>query len=243
MILKFLRCQTWNFTIVFDAKGKKKIKYEYELKARVKPAEEFIGFNSSDVIYLITPDRFANSDPYNDVVKGLKEERLIAENDYARHGGDIKGIRIIYLILDDMGFTAIWPCPLLTNDMPKTSYHGYAITDLYEIDPRFGPLKIMLSFLQRPMKKVSNLIMDQVANHCGSEHWWMKDLPFEDWINYQAGFEAGEETVYSNHKRTTNQDIYAAKIDANRNDQRLVCRYHARSESRQSIYGQLPYSK
>lgn len=201
-------------TLVFDTKGKKKIKYEYELKSRVKNADEFVGFNSSDVVYLITPDRFANSDPSNDVVKGLKEDWIDRKDDYARHGGDIKGISDHLSYIDDMGFTAIWPCPLLTNDMPKTSYHGYAITDLYEIDPRFGTLNDYIELSEKARERGIKLIMDQVANHCGSEHWWMKDLPFEDWINYQAGFEAGEPTVYSNHKRTTNQDIYAAKIDA-----------------------------
>ncbi len=203
-----------NFTIVFDTKGKKKVKYDYELKARSNSAEAFTGFNSSDVIYLITPDRFANAEPSNDIVKGLKESKIDRENDYARHGGDIKGITDHVSYISDMGFTAIWPCPLLTNDMPKTSYHGYAITDLYEIDPRFGTLDDYIELSYKASEKGIKLIMDQVANHCGSEHWWMKDLPFEDWINYQSKWKAGEKIVFSNHKRTTNQDIYAAKIDS-----------------------------
>ncbi len=202
------------FTIVFDTKGKKKIKHEYQLKARAKPSEEYVGFNSTDAIYMITPDRFANADPTNDIVKGLKELKIDRQNDYARHGGDIKGIIDHVSYIEDMGFTAIWPCPLLTNDMPKTSYHGYAITDLYEIDPRFGTLEDYIDLSSKASEKGIKLIMDQVANHCGSEHWWMKDLPFEDWVNYQSRFEAGEKPVFSNHKRTTNQDIYAAKIDS-----------------------------
>jgi len=201
-------------TFVFKAQGEKKIKYEYELKTRVKAAEDFIGFNSTDVIYLITPDRFANSDTTNDIVKGLKEDKINREDDYARHGGDIKGISNHLSYVEDMGFTAIWPCPLLTNDMPKTSYHGYAITDLYEIDPRFGTLDDYVDLSQKAHEKGIKLIMDQVANHCGSEHWWMKDLPFRDWVNYQTEYEAGENTIYSNHRRTTNQDIYASKIDS-----------------------------
>ncbi len=201
-------------SIVFDAKGKKKLKYDYELKERLRPSENFEGFNSSDVIYLITPDRFANADPANDIVKGLKEAKIDRKDDYARHGGDIQGITDHLSYISDMGFTAIWPCPLLTNDMPRTSYHGYAITDLYEIDPRFGSLEQYVELSSKASEKGVKLIMDQVANHCGIEHWWMKDLPFENWVNYQERFEAGEETVYSNHKRTTNQDIYAAKIDA-----------------------------
>ncbi len=206
--------QPGSFSIVFDTKGKKKIKHEYELKSRVKPAESYVGFNSSDVIYLITPDRFANGDPTNDIVKGLKESGVDRQNDYARHGGDIKGITDHIPYIKDMGFTAVWPCPLLTNDMPKTSYHGYAITDLYEIDPRFGTLEDYKELSLKMSEQGIKLIMDQVANHCGIEHWWMKDLPFEDWINYQSRFEAGEKPVFSNHKRTANQDMYAAKIDA-----------------------------
>lgn len=203
-----------SFNIVFDAKGKKKIKYSYELKSRVKKAEEFQGFNSSDVIYLITPDRFANSNPDNDVVAGLKEKAIDRKADYARHGGDIEGITKHLDYISDMGFTAIWSCPLLTNDMEAYSYHGYAITDLYQIDPRFGTLQDYVDLSLTADQKGVKLIMDQVANHCGLEHWWMKDLPFDDWINYQANYEAGEKTTYSNHRRTTNQDIYAAKIDA-----------------------------
>jgi len=203
-----------SFNIVFDAKGKKKIKYKYELKSRVKSAEEFQGFNSSDVIYLITPDRFANSNPDNDIVAGLKETAINREDDYARHGGDIQGITEHLDYISEMGFTAIWSCPLLINDMDAYSYHGYAITDLYQIDPRFGTIQDYVDLSTTANQKGVKLIMDQVANHCGSEHWWMKDLPFSDWINYQANYEAGKKTIYSNHRRTTNQDIYAAKIDA-----------------------------
>jgi len=203
-----------SFNIVFDTKGKKKIKYQYELKSRVKSAEEFQGFNSSDVIYLITPDRFANSNPDNDIVAGLKETAINREDDYARHGGDIQGITEHLDYISEMGFTAIWSCPLLINDMDAYSYHGYAITDLYQIDPRFGTMQDYVDLSTTANQKGVKLIMDQVANHCGSEHWWMKDLPFSDWINYQANYEAGKKTIYSNHRRTTNQDIYAAKIDA-----------------------------
>ena len=203
-----------SFTIIFDTKGKKKIKYQYDLKPRVKPSEEFIGFNSSDVIYLITPDRFANAEPENDIVSGLKESQINRDDDYARHGGDIKGITNNLPYISDMGFTAIWSTPVLINDMDQWSYHGYAITDLYKIDPRFGTLEQYVDLSSKATEKGVKLIMDQIANHCGIEHWWMKDLPFEDWINYQAKFEAGEKTVYSNHKRTTNQDMYAAKIDS-----------------------------
>lgn len=215
----FIDLQIWptaeagTFELTFSAKGKKKLKHPYELKKRNISSEKFKGFDSSDVIYLITPDRFANGDPSNDIVKGLKEHRIDRKDDYARHGGDIKGITKHLDYIEKMGFTAIWSCPLLTNDMSRTSYHGYAITDLYQIDPRFGNLNNYLDLSKQASERGMKIIMDQVANHCGSEHWWMKDLPFSDWVNYQKPFKEGEQTTYSNHRRTSNQDIYASEID------------------------------
>ena len=145
---------------------------------------------------------------------GLLSESTINRNDdYARHGGDIKGMAEHINYINDMGFTAIWSCPLLTNDMPRSSYHGYAITDYYEIDPRYGTLDDYLVLSSKLSKKGMKLIMDQVINHCGSEHWWMKDLPFKDWLNYQENFENKGKLITSNHRRTTNQDSYASKVD------------------------------
>ncbi|CAH8283660.1 glycosidase [Mariniflexile fucanivorans] len=208
-----------SFNIVFKFKNGKVIKQTYKLKERLKPSEEFIGFNSSDVIYLITPDRFSNGKNSNDIDKNLLEKSIDRTNDYARHGGDIKGITNHLDYMERMGFTAIWPCPLLTNDMPNGSYHGYAMTDFYEIDPRFGTLEEYLELSNSAQKKGIKLIMDQVANHCGLEHWWMKDLPFKDWVNYQKNYEDNKRnwsdkvTITSNHRRTSNQDPYASKKD------------------------------
>ena len=208
-----------SFNIVFKFKNGKVLKQPYKLKERLKPAEEFIGFNSSDVIYLITPDRFSNGKNSNDIDKNLLEKSIDRTNDYARHGGDIKGITNHLDYMERMGFTAIWPCPLLTNDMPNGSYHGYAMTDFYEIDPRFGTLEEYLELSNSAQKKGIKLIMDQVANHCGLEHWWMKDLPFKDWVNYQKNYEDNKRnwsdkvTITSNHRRTSNQDPYASKKD------------------------------
>ncbi len=100
--------------------------------------------------------------------------------------------------------------------MPKGSYHGYAITDYYQVDPRFGTLDDYKELADKLREKGMKLIMDQVANHCGLEHWWMKDLPFDDWVNYQKNYENNIENwdykvITSNHRRTTNQDIYASK--------------------------------
>lgn len=201
------------FTINFKRKGGKNLKFIYELKQREKSAEEYVGFNHTDAVYLITPDRFANGDPSNDVVKGLKEAKMNRDNNYARHGGDIQGIIDHLDYISGMGFTSIWSSPLLTNDMNSSSYHGYAITDFYEVDPRFGTLDLYKELSQKASKKGVGLIMDMIANHCGSEHWWMKDLPFKDWLNYQELYENGQDIPTSNHRRTTNQDLYASKLD------------------------------
>ena len=201
------------FDIIFKFKNGKKKNHTYELKSRHKPSSAFIGFNSSDVIYLITPDRFSNGDPSNDIFMDLKEKTINRKDDYARHGGDIKGIIDHLDYIDEMGFTAIWSTPLLINDMERTSYHGYAITDLYQVDPRFGTLEEYIELSKKARNKGLKLVMDQVANHCGVEHWWMKDLPFKDWVNYQKDYEKNIATKYSNHRRTSNQDMYASRID------------------------------
>ena len=191
----------------------------YELKQRKKAASDFIGFDQSDVIYLITPDRFANGDPSNDQYTYLKETRVDRNDDYARHGGDIVGLINNLDYIADLGFTALWSSPLLINDMPEQSYHGYAMTDFYQVDPRFGSLAEYIDLARQAQKKGIKLIMDQVANHCGLNHWWMNDLPFSDWVNYQDRFEAGAPLINSNHRRTTNQDHYAAQYDKERMNQ------------------------
>lgn len=213
------------FNIVFTFEGGKELVHSYELKAREKSAEEYVGFNSSDVVYLITPDRYANANPENDLFENLNEKTINRKDDYARHGGDIEGITNHLDYIADMGFTAVWPSPLLTNDMPRQSYHGYAITDLYQVDPRFGTLDEYRKLADEGRKKGIKLVMDQVANHCGLEHWWMKDLPFEDWINYQENYEKNigdwnnEVNENTNHRRTVNQDSYASKVDKDRMSQ------------------------
>ena len=207
------------FNIVFTFENGENKTHTYQLKSRKKTPESYAGFNSSDAIYLITPDRFANGDSSNDQIDGLLEQEVNRKHDYKRHGGDIKGITNNLDYISDLGFTAIWPSPLLTNDMKEASYHGYAMTDFYQVDPRFGTLEEYKELASKMSEKGMKLIMDQVANHCGLEHWWMKDLPFKDWVNDQENYEKNKEnwsfkkTKTSNHRRTTNQDLYASKID------------------------------
>ena len=211
--LNIANASAGKFNINLELDNGTKLTQTYELKERTKPASDYVGFDSSDAIYLITPDRFANAKPENDINQNLQETTIDREDDYGRHGGDIAGITQHVDYIDDMGFTAIWSCPLLTNDMPQSSYHGYAITDYYEVDPRFGTFAEYKELADKADEKNIKLIMDQVANHCGLGHWWMKDLPFKDWVNYQEEFENNEKLTFSNHRRTSNQDLYAAQSD------------------------------
>jgi len=190
-----------------------KFDFEYELRDLEFGSEKIKGFNSGDAIYLITPDRFVNGDESNDRIPGLKEQEVDRSHDYKRHGGDIAGIIQSIPYLNDIGMTAVWSSPLLINDMAEQSYHGYAITDFYKVDPRFGSLEEYRLLADELRDRKMKLIMDQVNNHCGSNHWWMSDLPFSDWINGQEAFLTSGEISYSNHRRTTIQDPYAAQKD------------------------------
>jgi glycosidase len=213
------------FDIVFTFDDGSIKTHTYELKSREKSSDDYVGFNSTDAIYLITPDRFSNADESNDINQNLKDISLDRTNGYKRHGGDLQGIINHIDYIADLGFTAVWPTPVLTNDMPQASYHGYAITDYYQVDPRFGTLADYKNLADELRTKGMKLIMDQVANHCGLEHWWMKDIPFDDWINYQKQYEENIEnwdettTIGSNHRRTTNQDLYASEIDKKGNNE------------------------
>ncbi len=178
---------------------------DFELKERTAFSTERQGFDTSDVIYLITPDRFANGDKSNDNLSGYLD--LTSQAEYGRHGGDIQGIINHLDYIQKMGFTTIWPMPVEENNMPQWSYHGYAITDFYKIDPRFGSNELYRILSERAKEKGIKLVKDVVLNHCGNEHWWMKDLPTNDWINYGGKF------TNTNHRREVLRDIHAAESD------------------------------
>jgi glycosidase len=182
------------------------VRHPFHLQAREPGSAARKGFDPSDAIYLIVPDRFANGDPGNDTVAALREpaDRALPNG---RHGGDIAGISKNIGYIAGMGFTQLWSTPLLENDQPKFSYHGYAITDLYRIDPRFGSNEDYRALSRSARAKGVGLIMDVVLNHIGSSHWWMRDLPTPDWINH------GGEFAPTNHRRTTVQDPHAAPQD------------------------------
>ncbi|MCX6324092.1 MAG: glycoside hydrolase family 13 protein [Sphingobacteriales bacterium] len=197
------------FPIYFKKEEKVIYTYNYTLLKRSQDPSQFKGFNSSDAIYLIVPDRFVNADYSNDVVEGMKENKIDRNFPGGRHGGDIRGIINSLDYIKDMGFTVIWPTPLLENDMPAYSYHGYAITNHYRVDPRYGSLEEYKELSVKAKSKGIKFIFDEVLNHTGSNYWWMNDLPFKDWIN----FAPPQKFALTNHRRTVNQDKYAADFD------------------------------
>ena len=194
------------FEIQFKQGDKVVDSYNYELWDREQGSANREGFNSSDVIYLITPDRFVNGDTSNDEVEGMKEG-LDRDYNYGRHGGDIRGIINSLDYLQNMGFTAVWLNPVLENDMPEASYHGYACTDFYQVDRRFGSNDEYRELNEELDKRGMKLIMDLIFNHCGSEHWWMHDMPMSDWINNYP------EMKITSHRRTVNEDPHASEAD------------------------------
>ena len=197
-----------SFPITFYKDGKKVEEYLFELLERKKGSAVRKSFDASDVIYLLMPDRFSNGDPANDNPGGFLETTDRSNPD-ARHGGDIKGILNHLDYIKDLGATAIWINPLLENNMTKYSYHGYATTDYYKIDPRFGSNNDYLALSGNIHSKGMKLIMDMVFNHCGSQHWWMADPPTKDWFNQFPEF------TRTSYRSATVSDPYISAVDFN----------------------------
>jgi glycosidase len=195
-----------SFAIHVKKSAREVASYTYELKQRDNGSALRRGFDATDVIYLITPDRFANGNPSNDAVSGMKEQPN-RENKNGRHGGDLKGISDHLDYLKDMGFTAIWVNPVLENNMTRVSYHGYSTTDFYRVDPRYGSNEEYRELAQKAHQKGMKLMMDMIFNHIGSEHWWMNDMPSSDWLNNYPQYKI------TTHRRTVNQDPYASEAD------------------------------
>lgn len=195
------------FQVVLSQPDKTNLSFQYELKNRRPDSEKREGFSSADVIYLLMPDRFANGDPSNDSVDS-QPEKANRRDANGRHGGDIKGIQEHLDYIKELGATAIWSTPLLENNYTKFTYHGYAISDLYKIDPRFGSNEQYVNLVTDSHQKGLKVIMDMVSNHGGIWAWWMNDLPMEDWIHQWPTF------TQTNHKANTIKDIHASKIDS-----------------------------
>ncbi len=202
------KAQAGKFKIQFNKSGKTVYEYNYELLNRSPNSSQRQGFSSADVIYLLFPDRFANGDTVNDSMKNMLE-KACRSNPNGRHGGDIKGISEHLNYIKDLGFTTVWLNPLLENNMSAFSYHGYAITDFYKVDERFGTNKDYKNLISKMHKMDMRIIMDMIFNHCGSNHWWIKDLPCQDWIHQFPEF------TRSNFRGGTVSDIHASDYDRN----------------------------
>lgn len=193
--------------IDFKKEGKSKIKYGYPLLSRESAPEQKKGFTSADAVYLLMPDRFANGDPSNDSNAKMLE-KVNRDDMNGRHGGDIKGISDNLDYIADLGFTAIWSTPMMVDNLPTYSYHTYAISDYYNIDPRYGSNNDYRNLSKTAKEKGVKLIMDVVTNHCSTEHYMVKDLPSSDWIH---------ENERCNFRVWTVQDPYASESDRNLN--------------------------
>ena len=168
--------------------GKKSAVVPYELKARTRKGTGIQGFTSSDVLYLIMPDRFANGNPENDVAEGMLEGKVDRNDLFARHGGDLQGVSDHLDYISDLGATAIWLNPIQENDMESGSYHGYAITDYYQVDRRFGTNEDFRNLVEKAHKSGLKVVMDMIFNHCGSENHLFKDKPSKDWFNFKSEY-------------------------------------------------------
>ena len=193
------------YTLVFRKDGET-LRYPYFIRERAAGSAERESFTTADLIYLIMPDRFANGDPSIDSTPDTAEG-VDRSQPSARHGGDIQGIIDHLDYIADLGATAIWNTPLLCDDDRHGSYHGYACSDYYHIDPRYGSNEKYRELVQKAHAKGIKIIMDVVTNHSSTRHWWMKDLPFKDWIH------VNEPYVESNHVMSLALDPNASKAD------------------------------
>ncbi len=187
-------------------KGNRRATYDYTIYDRREGSRERQSFTSADVVYLIMSDRFVDGDPSNNSTDNTRE-KADKQNIHGRFGGDIQGIISKLGHISDLGATAIWPTPLLLDDEEKWSYHGYACSDYYHIDPRFGSNELYRQMVDSAHTYDIKVIMDMVPNHCGGAHWWMKDLPYRDWVNQF------DEFTRTNNVFSANYDINASEYD------------------------------
>lgn len=206
--------------------GKQTKKVKYELKAREKRGEERIGFTNADVLYMLMPDRFADGDPSNNDIKGLNTYKTDRSQPSLRHGGDLEGIRKHLDYFKELGVTALWFTPVLENNSPdgngSSTYHGYATTDYYRVDPRFGTNEEYKRLCDEAHSKGLKVVMDMIFNHCGFEHPWVADMPSRDWLNTPEWLDArkdktkpevNDKYLQTSYKLTPIVDPYASKVD------------------------------
>lgn len=212
-------------TLVFK-NGKSTKKVKYELKAREKRGEERMGFTNADVLYMLMPDRFADGDPKNNDIKGMNTYKTDRSQPSLRHGGDLEGIRQHLDYFNELGVTALWFTPVLENNSPDgngfSTYHGYATTDYYRVDPRFGTNEEYRRLTDEAHAKGLKVVMDMIFNHCGFEHPWVNDMPSKDWLNTPDWLydrkdktkpETNEKYLQTSYKLTPIVDPYASEVD------------------------------
>ncbi len=206
--------------------GKKKVKVEYTLNNREMSGEKRMGFTNTDVLYMLMPDRFAQSATHVKEMKGLNTYKEDRTQPSLRHGGDLEGVRQHLDYFNELGVTALWFTPVLENNSPDTdngfsTYHGYATTDYYRVDPRFGTNAQYRQLIDEAHAKGLKVVMDMIFNHCGFEHPWVKDMPAKDWFNLPEWLEdskgtsnpTGTRFQQTSYKLTPVLDPYASKVD------------------------------
>ena len=203
-----------------------KKKVQYILKAREMKGKDRKGFDISDVLYLLMPDRFAQSANHNPQVKGMRQYKEDRKAPSLRHGGDLEGLREHLDYFNDLGVTALWFTPILENDSPDmmdtwSTYHGYACTNYYRVDPRFGSNEDYRRLIDDCHKKGLKVVMDMIFNHCGFEHPWVADMPSKDWFNLSGWLKdskgtsdpRGTDFLQTSYKLTPVVDPYASEVD------------------------------
>ena len=226
--------QPGTMTLLFQ-QGKQKKKVNYTLKAREKKGEERYGFSNADVLYMLMPDRFASGRTDNDQIKGLRPYKNDRTQPSLRHGGDLEGIRQHLDYFKELGVTALWFTPVLENDSPdhgtQSTYHGYATTNYYRVDPRFGSNEEYRQLCDEAHAKGIKIVMDMIFNHSGYEHPWTLDMPSKDWLNtpewllpenqakavemktMDGAAKVNDKYQQTSYKLTPVVDPYASKID------------------------------
>ena len=202
-----------------------KLTVNYQLKQREKSGAARQGFDISDVLYLLMPDRFAQGEHHQKQVKGMRNYKEDRQAPSLRHGGDLEGLQQHLDYFTELGVTALWFTPILENDSPDngqcSTYHGYACTDYYRVDPRFGTNEQYRQFIDACHQKGLKVVMDMIFNHCGFEHPWVADLPSKDWLNLPEWLEQsggtsdsrGTDFLQTSYKLTPVLDPYASEID------------------------------
>ena len=226
--------QPGTMTLLFQ-QGKQKKKVNYTLKAREKKGEERYGFSNADVLYMLMPDRFASGRTDNNQIKGMRPYKNDRTQPSLRHGGDLEGIRQHLDYFKELGVTALWFTPVLENDSPdhgtQSTYHGYATTNYYRVDPRFGSNEEYRQLCDEAHAKGIKIVMDMIFNHSGYEHPWTLDMPSKDWLNtpewllpenqakavemktMDGAAKVNDKYLQTSYKLTPVVDPYASKID------------------------------